>query len=65
LGGKGRWISEFEDSVVCGVSFKTARAIQRNSQLEKPKPKPNKTKQTKKTKVLCIYNGVLLRHLKK
>jgi hypothetical protein len=30
LGGKGRWISEFEASLVYRVSSRTARAIQRN-----------------------------------
>jgi hypothetical protein len=39
LGGRGRWISEFEASLVYRVSFRTARAIQRNPVL--------KNKQTK------------------
>jgi hypothetical protein len=30
LGGRGRWISEFEASLVYKVSFRTARATQRN-----------------------------------
>jgi hypothetical protein len=30
LGGTGRWISEFEASLVYKVSSRTARAIQRN-----------------------------------
>jgi hypothetical protein len=30
LGGRGRWISEFEASLVYRVSSRTARAIQRN-----------------------------------
>jgi hypothetical protein len=30
LGGRGRWISEFEASLVYKVSVRTARAIQRN-----------------------------------
>jgi hypothetical protein len=30
LGGKGRWISEFEASLVYKVSSRTARATQRN-----------------------------------
>jgi hypothetical protein len=30
LGGRGRWISEFEASLVYRVSARTARAIQRN-----------------------------------
>jgi hypothetical protein len=30
LGGRGRWISKFEASLVYRVSSRTARAIQRN-----------------------------------
>jgi hypothetical protein len=30
LGGRGRWISEFEASLVYKVSSRTAMAIQRN-----------------------------------
>jgi hypothetical protein len=44
LGGRGRWISEFEASLVYKVSSRTARAIQRN-----PVSK-NKNKQTNKKK---------------
>jgi hypothetical protein len=43
LGGRGRWISEFEASLFYRVSSRTARATQRNS------GKKNKNKQTKKT----------------
>jgi hypothetical protein len=48
LGGRGRWISEFEDSLVY-TEYRTARATQRNpvwkeKQKQKnkkpPKPKP-------------------------
>ena len=39
----GRWISEFEASLVYKVSFRTARAIQRN-----PVSKNKTTKKTKK-----------------
>jgi hypothetical protein len=35
---RGRWISEFEASLVYKVSSRTARAIQRNP-VSKPKPK--------------------------
>jgi hypothetical protein len=41
LGGRGRWISEFEASLVYRVSSRTARATQRN---------PVSKKQNKKTK---------------
>jgi hypothetical protein len=43
-GGRGRWISEFEASLVYRVSSMTARAIQRN-----PVSK-NKTKQQQQQK---------------
>jgi hypothetical protein len=48
LRGKGRWISEFEASLVYRVSSRTARAIQRNpvSKTKQTKDK-NKTKQNK------------------
>jgi hypothetical protein len=51
LGGRGRWISEFEASLVYKVSFRTARATQRNPVLKKTKQ--NKTK--KPTKQKRIY----------
>jgi hypothetical protein len=41
LGGRGRWISEFEASLVYRVSSRTARATQRNPVFK------NKTKQNK------------------
>jgi hypothetical protein len=44
LGGRGRWVSEFEASLVYRVSFRTAMAIQRNPVSKKRK---NKTKQNK------------------
>jgi hypothetical protein len=37
LGGRGRWISEFEASLVYRVSPRTAKAIQRNPVSEKKK----------------------------
>jgi hypothetical protein len=43
LGGKGRWISEFEASLVYKVSTRTARATQRNPVLK------NKNKKTTTT----------------
>jgi hypothetical protein len=46
LGGRGRWISEFEASLVYKVSSRTARATQRNPVSKKQNKK--KTKQTKK-----------------
>jgi hypothetical protein len=53
LGGRGRQISEFEASLVYRVSFRTARATQRN-----PVLKTNK--QTNKQKELPI--GKLVGH---
>jgi hypothetical protein len=53
LGGRGRRISEFEASLVYKVSSRTARAIQRNPVLKKPKRKKKGKK--KKKKVLCQY----------
>jgi hypothetical protein len=42
LGGRGRWISEFEASLVYKVSTRTARATQRNPVSEKKKKKSAK-----------------------
>jgi hypothetical protein len=44
LGGRDRWISEFEASLVYRVSSRTARATQRNPV---SKNKQNKTKEKK------------------
>jgi hypothetical protein len=53
LGGRERWIPEFEASLVYKVSSRTARATQRNPVLKnKNKTKQNKTnKQTNKQKM--------------
>jgi hypothetical protein len=48
LGGRDRQISEFEVSLVYKVSFRTARATQRNPVSKKPKNKQTKTKQKTK-----------------
>jgi hypothetical protein len=45
LGGRGRWISEFEASLAYKVSSRTARATQRN-----PVSKKNKKQKTKQNK---------------
>jgi hypothetical protein len=45
LGGRGRWISEFEASLIYKVSSRTARATQRN-------PVSKNQKKKKKKKVL-------------
>jgi hypothetical protein len=49
LGGRSRWISEFEASLVYRVSSRTVRATQRNP-VSKTKTKQNKQKTPKKTK---------------
>jgi hypothetical protein len=44
LGGRGRWISDFEASLVYRVSSRTARATQRNPVSKKPKKKLKRKK---------------------
>jgi hypothetical protein len=51
LGGRGRRISEFEASLVYKVSFRTAKAIQRNSASEKKNKNKNKNKTNKQTNI--------------
>jgi hypothetical protein len=56
LGDGGRRISEFKASLVYRVSSRTARAIQRNPVLKKPKKtqtKQTKNKQTNKQTKEC------------
>jgi hypothetical protein len=50
LGGRGRWISEFEASLVYKVSSRTARATQRNPVSENQKKKKTKKQKKKKKK---------------
>jgi hypothetical protein len=47
LGGRGRWVSEFKDSLMYRVSSRTARATQRNPVWKKKNQSinTNKTKQ--------------------
>jgi hypothetical protein len=47
LGGRGRWISEFEASLVYKVRSRTARVTQRN-----PVSKTKKKKQTNKKRIV-------------
>jgi hypothetical protein len=51
LGGRGRWTSELEASLVYRVSSRTARATQRNSVLKNK----TKTNQTKKDPNQCPW----------
>jgi stress response protein YsnF len=51
LGGRGRQISEFEASQVYRVSFRTARATQKNPVLKNRKEKKRKKEKTKQNKI--------------
>jgi hypothetical protein len=64
LGGRGRWISEFQDSLVYRVSSRTARAIQRNPVSKKQKTK-NKKKKKKKKKRKRMDHGLQVQGFKK
>jgi hypothetical protein len=50
LGGRGRWISEFEASLVYKMSSRIARAIQRNPVSKTKKQNKTKRKENKQTK---------------
>jgi hypothetical protein len=66
LGGRGRRISEFEDSLVYRVSSRTARAIERNpvskqkTKKKKKQKKKTKTKTNKQTSLLIGTNKISL-----
>jgi hypothetical protein len=60
LGGRGRWISEFEASLVYRVSSRTARAIQRNPV---SKTKQSKTTKTTTTKSLGWKDGSVVKSI--
>jgi hypothetical protein len=45
LGGRGRWISEFEASLVYRVSSRTARVTQRNPETLSQKAKKEKERE--------------------
>jgi hypothetical protein len=47
LGGRGRWISEFEASLVYRVSSRRAKTTQRNPVLKKPKKEKKEKKKRK------------------
>jgi hypothetical protein len=57
LGGRGRQISEFEDSLVYKVSSRTARATQRNPVLKQTKTKKKKKKKSKNPKNVFMPGG--------
>jgi hypothetical protein len=48
LGGRGRWIPEFEVSLVYRMSSRTAKATQRNPVSKNQKNKKKKKKKKKK-----------------
>jgi hypothetical protein len=50
LGGRARWISEFDASLVYRVSSRAARATQRNP-VSKNKKQPNNQTKTQKPKI--------------
>jgi hypothetical protein len=50
---RGRWISEFEASLVYKVNSRTARAQQRKSVSKKKKKK--KEREKKKKRMLCLW----------
>jgi hypothetical protein len=58
LGSRGRWISEFEASLVYKVSFRSTRATQRNPVSENQN-KPKKKKKKKEFINLLGYGLVL------
>jgi hypothetical protein len=58
LGGRGRWISEFEASLVYRVSSRTARATQRNPVLKNKQT--NKQTRNKKNRYLGELNKEIL-----
>jgi hypothetical protein len=54
LGGRGRWISEFEASLVYRVSSRTVRATQRNPVSKNNNNNNNKTKKKKRKRNLIL-----------
>jgi hypothetical protein len=55
LGGRGRWISEFEASLVYRVSSRTARATQRNPVSKKRKRKEKKKERKLKSNTPFLF----------
>jgi hypothetical protein len=52
LGGRGKWISEFEASLVYRLSSRTARATQRNPVSKNQKKKKKKKDQLKNNRII-------------
>jgi hypothetical protein len=53
LGGRGRWISEFQVSLVYRVSFRTARATHRNPVSKNKQASKQTNKQKKERERKC------------
>jgi hypothetical protein len=67
LGGRGRWISEFEASLVYRVIPRIARAAQRNpvsKNQTKPTKQPNKQKTKQNKKKPKIYNFSTMQNIR-
>jgi hypothetical protein len=62
LGGRGRWISEFEASLIYRVSSRIARAIQRNPVSKKKERMKRKKK--RKEKPTSLSKSKLKNYLK-
>jgi hypothetical protein len=54
LGGRDRWISEFEASLVYRRSSRTARTIQKNPVSKKQNKQKNKKTQTNKKELKAV-----------
>jgi hypothetical protein len=59
LGGRDRWFSEFEASLLYRVSSRTARAVQKNPVSKNKQKTKNKTKQNKRVKLYHDSSFVL------
>jgi hypothetical protein len=55
LGGRGRWISEFEASLVYRVSSRTSQGGTEKPCLGKPKKKEKKKKKKERKKVMSFF----------
>jgi hypothetical protein len=64
LGGRGRWISELEDSLVYRVSSRTARAAQRNPVSKTKKKKNRERKKVEPRGLECKATFSYIRNLR-
>jgi hypothetical protein len=55
LGGRGRWISEFKASLVYRMSFKIARATQKNPVSENKTKPTNQMNKNKQKDFMCSW----------